>query len=278
VLIRELFQLKSQTGEIGLEIEVEGTNLPHIHNEVWKTVGDNSLKGGKEGQEYVMFKPTNLENLPTILDEFKDRFFYSDVDDSVYAGIHVHINVQNMTPKQLITYLVSFFILEELLVKWCGTTRTGNHFCLRSSDAEYLVHYIRKLILDDKLVADKDTIRYSAANIESLLKYGSVEFRCLNSTIEPERILTWCRVLSRIKKESLTYSSPDEVVKSLQLAGPTYFVTKMLGDDAKNFLTFDWEESIYDGLSRAQDIAFCRDWANKDSYNIFKRTKGIYNE
>lgn len=276
--IRDIFPVKVCSGEVGLEIEVEGNNLPYVHNPIWKIVPDNSLKGGKEGHEYVMSKPVMMIDLEQILYDFNACFSHSQVDDSIYAGIHVHINVQNLTPKQLLTFLVCFFVLEDMLVAWCGKTRVGNHFCLRTSDAEYLIQYIRTMVMKDSLyVEHKDSVRYSAANLEALYKYGSIEFRCLNSTIDPERILTWCRVLTNILKQSEDYLTPDAVINSINLDGAEKFAEKMLGQDAKKFLTNGWEDSILDGVSRAQDIAFCRDWTNKLNLNIFKKTQGIFN-
>jgi hypothetical protein len=278
VRIRDIFHVKAAAGDIGLEIEVEGTNLPSLLNNTWKSVPDNSLKGGKEGIEYVMLRPAPMDQLEPILKEFNSYFYNSLVDDSIYAGIHAHVNVQNLTPKQLLTFLVCFFVLEDVLVKWCGKTRTGNHFCLRTSDAEYLIHHIREMVMNDTLnVGHKDSIRYSAANLESLSKYGSIEFRCLNSTIDPNRILTWCKVLNNILNQSLTYASPDAVITGLSVEGNHFFVNKMLGADAKKFLTEGWEDAILDGMSRAQDIAFCRDWATKLNLNIFKKSEGIFN-
>lgn len=279
MLISEIWPVKKYAGEVGIEVEVEGTLLPNLNCAYWRTVADNSLKGGKEGREYVLKQPVMLENLLPILTDFKEEFKHSVVDDSVYAGIHAHINVQSLTPKQLLTFLVCFFILEELLVKWCGKTRIGNHFCLRTSDAEYLIHFIRNLVLTNSLntITENDNIRYSAANLKSLSKYGSVEFRCLNSTIDPDRIYIWCSTLINILRTSKTFPTPDSVIMEFNRNGAEKWALKMLGEHAKKFLTNDWEVDIYDGLGRAQDIAFCRDWEIKPSYNIFKRSLEIFN-
>ena len=273
VLISEIWDIKRFNGDVGIEVEVEGINLPHLNTQLWKTVADNSLKGGKEGCEYVLRQPVSIEKLYPLLVEFKQNFKDSLVDNSIYAGIHAHINVQTLTPKQLLTFLVSFFILEELLVKWCGNTRVGNHFCLRSSDAEYLIHFIRNIVLDNSLkdILGNDNIRYSAANLKSLGKYGSIEFRCLNSTIDPDRIYTWCSTLINILRMSKTFPTPDSVVMEFNRNGPEKWALKMLGEHSKKFLTDGWEDDIYEGLGRAQDIAFCREWSDKPNFNVFKK-------
>lgn len=276
--IRDIFPLKEQAGDVGVEVEVEGTNLPQLNYGLWRTTNDPSLKGGKEAYEYVMVKPVKITDLRQVLDTFEASFADAKVDNSIYAGIHIHVNVQQLTAKQLMSYLVSFFVLEELLVHWCGNTRKGNHFCLRSSDAEYLIHYIRQMVVEDRLhIHNKDTLRYSAANLESLSKYGSIEFRCLNSTIKADRIYTWCQVLNNMLVQSQTYPSPDAIMTDIAVNGNLAFVTKMLGVNAKYFLTDGWEDAIQDGISRAQDIAFCRKWDTTLNLNIFKKQRGIFN-
>lgn len=283
--IKQLFPVKQHTGDVGIEIEVEGFNLPKISNQVWRYTSDNSLKGGLEGIEYVMKAPISLSSLKEELVSFKEYFKNSSVDNSIYAGIHAHVNVQDITPKQLINYLVCFLIVEDLLVKWCGNTRVGNHFCLRSSDAEYFVYFLRKCIQEDSFdevfegsSTGGNFIRYSAANLKSLGKYGSIEFRCLNSTIEPDRIYQWSHTLISILNFAKQFSNPTEVISYFNSVGNGVFIKECLGEFHSTFLTGDWDSSLEDNIERAMDVAYSKKWVKSKNLNIFKPSKGIFNE
>jgi hypothetical protein len=274
--IKDVFAVKKVKGDIGIEIELEGRHLPIVNDGVWLTAEDGSLKGGKEAHEYVLGKPVALENFRTTLEGLVGYFSASKVDNSIYAGTHLHINVQDITTKQLINFICAFIVLEEILVDWCGPTRAGNHFCLRSGDARWLIEKIRKIILEEKIQdVNHDNLRYSAINLKSVAKYGSLEFRTLDSTLDVERMVKWANVLTRIRDESIKYESPDMLLKAISSGGMSGFVQNMLGIYAADFLTLGWEAKVREGVVRAQDIAFCKDW-NAENYNIFKMTKGIF--
>lgn len=52
---------KPQEGSYGIEIEVEGVNLPAVANNVWTTTHDGSLRG--ESAEYVLKKPLDIDKV-----------------------------------------------------------------------------------------------------------------------------------------------------------------------------------------------------------------------
>jgi hypothetical protein len=275
--IRNIFNLKKVVGDIGLEIELEGRNLPVGGIPYpWVATKDGSLKSGMEGYEYVLSAPCAIDDVPLTLKQFKLCFKDSTVINSIYAGIHTHVNVQELTPKQLITYLCAYIILEDLLVDWCGDTRVGNHFCLRTSDASYLIDFIRGMIVDESLNKCKknDNIRYASVNLKALGQYGSLEFRALEASLDIDKIITWCNVLYRIKEESLRYDNPESLILNFSKYGHMTFIMNMLGP---HYLTFTrkkgWENVIREGVVRAQELAFAKKW-DELSYNIFKQNSG----
>lgn len=276
MLVKDVFKVREKTGDVGIEIELEGTNLPVVNDLYWMTTNDPSLKGGKEAHEYVLNCPVKISVLQSVLEDFKSNFKKSEVDHSIYSGTHVHINVQNLTLKQLINYICAFIIVEELLVDWCGEVRTGNHFCLRTSDARWLIDYIRNTILDERVSNfDTDTIRYSSINLKAIPRYGSLEFRTLDSTLDIQRMMTWVNVLLHIRDKSIAYPSPDVMLSQVSMKGSGAFVREILGPYYNTFISCGWEKKVREGIIRAQDIAFCKDW-NAVNYNIFKTSKGIF--
>lgn len=274
--IQQVFKLGKVDGDIGVEIEIEGGNLPKRNVPFpWTYKADGSLRGAPEALEYLLVAPVKMNELEDCLKKLKNAFKQSIVVDSIYAGVHVHINAQELTAKQVITYLCSYIILEDLLINWCEETRRGNHFCLRTCDASYLLDFIRKMVENESLAALKrnDNIRYASVNLQSLGTFGSLEFRALESTLDISKILMWCKILFNIKKESLRYRNPVDLITSISKIGAIEFLRGMLGEYRYQFMGDGWQKKIREGIVKAQDIAYAKNW-DMMSYNIFKVAKG----
>lgn len=250
-------------GDYGVEIEVEGEDLPDIlPSEHWRIDHDSSLRG--ESFEYVTPSPTSLSGIKESLSllEIAYRDYDSIIHDSVRAGVHVHMNVQNFTIKQLFTFIVAYYMFEEMLVKWCGPDREGNHFCLRHSDAEMIIFALEKALETRKLKhLNSDNFRYSSLNIISLFKYGSVEFRAMRSTSNLEDIYTWVEIIDELKRTSLSFDNPAEMIKSMSAGGEIGFLKLMfptlypLFENTPNLAL-----SIRRACRNIQTLAFNFDW------------------
>ena len=260
--------VESQKGLIGFEIEVEGRHLPNIENSsqsflsAWRITTDGSLRG--EAWEYVFKRPYSFEGAETALSLLKKEYEYkkSIIYSSIRAGIHVHLNVQDLSLKEFTTLLAIYYSLEEVLVNFCGEDRIGNHFCLRASDAEYVLAALVRSFYKGKVhELTTDNIRYSALNLSALFKYGSLEFRTLRSTKDIDRILMWIKAIISLKNAAQgLYNSPQQVLESLSLGGAIFFAKNVLGEELfKHFDVAGLEEKIYKGARNIQDFAYLTD-------------------
>ena len=264
--VLDVFRLRKQVdGDIGLEIEVEGANLPMARGN-WRNEIDGSLRG-EEAREYVIKCPTSLPGLANDLNSLSGQFAANKarIDETVRAGVHVHINCQRLTMLELYTYIVVYLILENLLVKWCGESREGNLFCLRASDAEGSVIRLIQAARRNKDYAEMfydDTIRYSSLNLKALSEYGSLEFRSMRSTKDFMLILKWAAVLLGLREASKKFKSPSDVIESLSINGQEWFLKSTLGGYAAEFAPNMQEahECLWVGMRSAQDVAYCVDW------------------
>jgi len=274
--IRDVLGLKTVGGDVGMEVEVEGTFLPTAITG-WKVVPDGSLKSGLEAHEYVMALPVKMDDLKKVLELFSDCFKTADVLNSTYAGVHAHVNVQKLTPVELVNYIVCYIILEDLLVDWCGRSRVGNHFCLRTSDATYMLDFIEEMICHGRLdkVVSNDDIRYCSINLKAVAQYGSIEFRALESTVNRTRLHTWASVLVGLRDFSKGYETPADIIRDIRAIGINAFVYKALGDYTNQFFNSASTYKVRQGISRAQGIAFCKDWRSV-SFNIFQPTSSVF--
>lgn len=266
---------RAVAGELALEIEVEGANLPRINDKWWRSEDDGSLKG--EGVEYVMKAPQDLDKLIEALSDLEERFKVqgSRVDESFRAGIHVHVNVQELSFKQVMTLACCYLIVEEVLVDYCHPSRAGNHFCYRAIDAGGLVKALYDFTATGNIrYINTDNIRYSAMNFTSLFKYGSLEFRALESTKDYKKVVNWAGVLRQIKRASMKYANPREVYKAFDELGPREFARQLLGGYADKFLVGEYEQKILDGMEVSIEIAYAREWGI--DLNIFNPQSSIF--
>jgi len=269
--------LKLTEGRYGVEIEAEGNHLPRELPIPWRVENDGSLQAGFEAHEYVMNKPASLEGVHDALKALKDayKFNRSDVKDTQTSGVHVHVNVQDYTPKQLFTFITTYFILEELLLTYCGEDRQGNHFCLRAKDAEYIIDEFITSAKKHQLANLKgDNIRYCSLNPCSLFKYGSLEFRAMRGTGDLDAIETWVKILDQVRTASRNYANPAEVVKMMSIGGEVQFVNSVLGPYAYLFTQIpNYREMVKNGVRIIQPLSFCTDWDmyKDERVNPFRR-------
>lgn len=248
-------------GEVGIEIEVDGFDLPNIDNKYWRTEHDGSLNGG--GREYVMKKPVQSDLIGPTLEGLKSLIFESGQPvNSVRAGVHVHINVQDLTVVQLYNLFTLYILLEEVLVKWCGKSREGNLFCLRTCDAEWLIFRLINAAQTKEFIPyfHDDDLRYASMNVKALTEYGSLEFRAMRSTMDMKAISNWAKMLLNLKRKSQEFDNPKDIIQGFSAGEVRGVLQQFLGDRAESFSYDGMQEALKSGMRRAQDIAFCVDW------------------
>ncbi len=256
--------LNKTDGDIGVEIEVEGKNLPEARfTKNWRRERDGSLRGEESG-EYVLKAPLSLPKLKESLEELDELFTLNGtiMDNSFRAGIHIHVNCQDLTAIQLFNFITLFFILEEPIVNMFDKSRVGNHFCLRAKDAGFLPQHLWDVAYEgDFNKLNTEEIRYSAMNITSIFKYGSVEFRMPESTRDFNKIYEWAEMFYMMKEKAKEYKDPQAVIYSFSFEGVGTFVNNVLGKYSKQvFSQKGWDKMIKSGIRIAQDIAFSRTW------------------
>lgn len=249
-------------GMYGVEIEVEGRNLPQ-EVRLWRLDGDGSLRG-EESIEYVLRKPQTLAKVREALNNLDKKYIQceSRVDESVRAGVHVHINMQDSSYTELFTMMTLYLSLEQLMVEWCGDSRVGNHFCLRSSDAEYVIYIIRECLAHNTLnYMNDENLRYSSMNVMALHKYGSLEFRSMRGTRDLDLIYKWVCMLGEMKRSVKKFANPQDVMEVYSTQDVDEFLDKVLGKWSGELTALpDYKAKVLDGVRQAQDIAYAVSW------------------
>lgn len=274
--VKLLFRLPAgimQAGDLGIEVEMEGRELPGDLIK-WKLEHDGSLQPSPMAVEYVLRKPETIEGTELALKELSKGMKKNGCvpRPSIRCGVHVHVNVQELTLIELYNYFTAYLALENVLTKVCGDTREGNLFCLRASDAYYMVHKLIQASHTKEFyeLFNDDDLRYAAMNVTSLPKYGSLEFRAMRTTEEPLDILPWAGALLNLREFSRGFENPIELITQLSANGYEDFIRQALPSLAEQVLAFDeCEKLLYDGVRLAQDVAYSCDWkAVKEAKSI----------
>lgn len=264
MIIKDFMALRKTEGEIGVEIEYEGRNLPLYPDKWWRVTGDGSLRGN--AAEFVFDGPLPQNKVPTAISYLKKMFEDNgynpnNMPTSDRCGVHVHINCQQMSVREVFNFIILYLIFEDLLVKWCGKTREGNLFCMRARDAESFVSSMRKSIQEttfDPMYGDE--FRYASINVGSLFKYGSLEFRAMRTPDNFDEICNWVDILCRLKRVSQDFKEPVEFVGALS-GNPDRFISTVLGPYIELIETPDAEEMMFTCIRRLQPIIYAFDMA-----------------
>jgi hypothetical protein len=256
-----------QTGEIGLEIECEGRNLFDTPFAWWTTHDDHSLRSVDDHKpvEYVLKVPVSEADLHKALmyltRKLKDAG--SEISESTRTSVHVHVNCQDMTIRELYCYICLYIIFEELLVDFSGPNRAGNLFCLRAKDSEFFITMLESTLKNGNFKQWKEDYRYTACNVNSVLKFGSLEFRSMRGCVDIEAIETWVSLLLGIKKASSKYESPIEIFEDFTSLGPLPFFKKTFKNKALAELFENvprLSHKLWDGARLMRDVAYACKW------------------
>lgn len=268
--VAAVLRRKQIDGDIGIEVEVEGTKLPkEAHTPPpWAYHVDGSLRG-QDNAEYVLQSPIKFDKVPAALDKLWAAFEAkgSTFDESNRTSIHVHLNCQSFHWNRLASFIALYFAFEDILTEWCGEHRVGNLFCLRAKDAPAVVTQIKRFIQTDGRYELRDHLHYSAMNANALHKFGSLEIRTMRGVSDKKVIIDWVNALRRLYDLSADFPDPREICSLFSGFGPMAFFSHVLGDSTQiirsgvNMTDDKICESMYEGIRMAQDICYCRDWS-----------------
>ena len=277
-LVKDYFSLGREPykGEIGIEIEVEGKNLPLSFNSYWTVHNDGSLRG--ESAEYVLSEPIKRDNVLPFLKYLDSRLKNSTIKNSIRTSVHVHINMSEKTILQVFLILIVYYILEDIIMTLAGEDRVGNLFCLRASDAEHIIDILELCAKRDVFTAflDENNLRYAAANICALGKFNSLEFRALKGTTDPVVISEWISLLLEMIDNTLvSYKTPVEIIQDFSAFGSRRFLEKILPTYYTRLIlkNGDVDKLLWEGLRMVQGLAYVTKWEYSD-YRPVKRVFG----
>lgn len=243
--------------QVGIEVEAENFILAELNRSfiyahsqhLWKITGDPSLRNN--GIELQSF-PCSGKNLAMSLD-FLNRI--NDVVKPDYndrTGIHVHLNVRDMTVGQWMSLIALYVLYEPALFRfsggrehnvYCVPLRTGSHklpllFCAEKPEEE---------IVGTVAMGNK----YMALNYLPTAKehFGTVEFRHMVGTSNVGWIKAWVDLIQHLRTGAAQpYDKLMPTIYGLTENNYKEFTEKIFCEDAHLIRGDDLWKEIREGI------------------------------
>lgn len=220
------------TDLVGLEFEYEGVEDPtlprHTYADFFTYHEEHSLKD--QGAEFVFTAPLFGTDIFNAVNWIVAHAVNNKWKCTKRTGIHVHLDVRDLEVPQLAGMTILYAALEPILYRWVGDGREASHFCLPLYSADDALYractIIRSALMDDEkgslnaLSQAENYQRYAGFNLNALAKFGSVEFRHLQTTHDLNRIFDWINILMSIKAAAFKLPTSDgAVIKMMERMG-----------------------------------------------------------
>ena len=199
---------KAYVDAFGVEIEVEPNNptmrpsafFPQNeeYTRYWSTKSDGSLRNN--GYE-IISKVMNEFEIDQAKDSYNESFPWRLFDTtSPRTSVHVHLNFSQNYLFEVITFFCHMLLIEDIVAEYCGKTRKGNLFALESGKSLANYNNVKELITKQDYRFGNNDYRYTAINLESLSRLGTVEVRTMRGLTNIDEVFDWVMTLVQIKK------------------------------------------------------------------------------
>ena len=253
---------------IGIEIEMEGVPESALQGiPAWNRVSEGSV----QGYELVLRNPECGDQLYLAIQQLTNVSSNTNLSNafSERTSNHVHVDVTDMTYMQFINFLTLSVMFEKVLYKYVAPHRSSNHFCWSFFDCQAIISKI-KLVNEAARSENPSQLRsalqehfcpdytkYSGINVSSVPRYGSLEFRMHEGTMEVNRIIRWINILLSIKEYAMDEGrTPSNILETKQDVGIDSIFTAVLGN-YRGILSYpDVEVDILQGIRSAQDFVY----------------------
>lgn len=233
---------------VGLELEYEKCKPLDEISKWWHTDIDHSLRAG--GLEFVS-RPLHPDKVHEAVAEMLAMAKGVLAHVTPRCGLHVHLNVTDLTWSELYRLTTYYTLLEPHLFKEMAPGREMSHFCVPTWTNTALTEYmyndgqrLRNGIIipgtqkstswakaaaylvgglglghNNHRLRILGTPKYAALNMASLKKFGTLEFRQAPSSLDPVFIEAWATILINIREEALKYDDATDIIRAYDRYG-----------------------------------------------------------
>ena len=217
-------RLFSDVVTVGLEFEIETRNPDEAYfstyNTFWRAELDGTLRNN--GREYVLKQPQCGGQLVAAIDQLYRSLDLEALDCSDLCSTHVHIDVRDLDYRFVVLFIVLCTLLEDNLF-----SITKSSFRKNNAYAPSIIdnHGHWSQLLDFwsngfSVFSNRDNLtdhrKYSSINMESLLRFGSVEFRHTRGMPDKKDLFAFINILIStrdfVSQQRLKYQRIDRQI------------------------------------------------------------------
>lgn len=219
----------------GVELEYEQCHgLAPAPPALWNVTRDGSLRNN--GLEFVsqVLRPDQLDRA---LDRMNTFLEGTDAEAHPRCGTHVHLNMRPCTIGNLYSLIVLHTLLEFSMFERFAPDRVTSAFCVPLSmnyQFQQAAFRANEMVRRDNEVWPLELCRghkYSAVNCGPLTRFGSLEFRYLNSTRDFAFLRTWIDALTAMWNVARLYNEPGDVIDWYEEDGLGSLQQEIIGEE-----------------------------------------------
>lgn len=250
--------LTSMSGDFGIEIEIEGNNLPASVTG-WVIHEDNSLRNthGMSG-EYVTRLPVPFAGVRTRMHRLEQDLSKEDVLVvlSPRCSTHLHMNMQHQTFKTYFGTLLLYALIEPVLLRHCGPERDGNLFCMPLYATNELAEHIDQVM---GLIRDPhdwwpNRGKYSSINTDAIRRFGSLEVRCFPNTYDTNKVVMWSTWMHNIREfAAKTCTTGYDHLMRMANTNRNYLLATVFGKDNLGIPSAEIDKLLSLGLENSYE-------------------------
>ena len=262
--ISDLRAKKVLTGDVGIELEVEGLEpLPTEPPSGWKAKKEDSLR--HHGMEYISDGPIPMNKVRIKFTQLLTKLHAYKLNHGCSrTSLHAHYNVGSKTPIQVLNRITVYWMVENILARMCGEAREGNVFCLRLKDAEAaLDSLVQSLDYHPPFMCLSYNVKYAGLNLWAIPAYGSLEVRLKGDCLNIDEGVEWITELHTMFENADKFENPEAIMDYYLENGADSFLYKVFSTYFENKIKATvpmWRDLIQENALLVCDLAYAKSW------------------
>lgn len=216
---------------VGVEIEAEDRDkflMSDATDKYWRVEDDGSLRNG--GLELVFREPYTGDDAVVALSAAEKSLAKCSFTDR--CGLHVHVDCRKLRSSETTSFVLTYLLFEAAVFPLCGEGRETSNFAVPVYTNKELQAALGEGITPQAAQhMGRHGGRYSALNLESLGRYGSLEFRAMRGTADASAILDWIEVLLSLKEFAVTRPDFADLVRRSSDRLPEELFSEVFSND-----------------------------------------------
>jgi hypothetical protein len=246
---------------IGLELELSDASALSFAVEPgdyywWVSESDGSIRGRSPMELKFTRNPRGQHGLSPLEAETALKQLTNlprtEVNDT--CGLHVHIDVCDLTRPQLDNVVGLYLVVERVLYQYCGVDRADNNFCVPLHKALGSVAGAWA----GGLSSFSESLRYGGLNLHAVRRFGTLEFRMHPGANDVAKIVDWINICAAIKEHGKNFEGPKTAYRRI-LGDVEAFMTDVFGSRASLLMYNTLQLDLERGLSDSKDMVLWKD-------------------